>query len=193
YTGLPKTGGTKFEEDCEYLIYFSKDQNKVFFKQLFKEIESKWMNLSSRPSPNEKNKPIVIEGKKFYPPNFQRWALSQDTVLQLLKEGRAKIENDIIKILIDKSIVGTNWTDIPGYSTTTGFKTENSEILLKRVIESTSNEGDLILDFFLGSGTTTATAHKLRRKWIGIEMGKHFYDVILPRMKKVLAYDRSGI
>ncbi|MGC8771837.1 MAG: DNA methyltransferase, partial [Brevinematia bacterium] len=66
-------------------------------------------------------------------------------------------------------------------------------ILLKRVIESTSNEGDLVLDFFLGSGTTTAVAHKLKRKWIGIEMGKHFYDVVLPRMKKVLAYDESGI
>ncbi|MGC9110233.1 MAG: DNA methyltransferase, partial [Caldimicrobium sp.] len=86
-----------------------------------------------------------------------------------------------------------NWLDIHGYSSTWGFKTENSEILLKRVIESTSNEGDIILDFFLGSGTTTAVAHKLRRKWVGIEMGEHFYTVILPRMKKVLAYDKSGI
>jgi hypothetical protein len=49
------------------------------------------------------------------------------------------------------------------------------------------------MDFFLGSGTTTATAHKLKRKWIGIEMGEHFYSVVLPRMKKVLAYDKSGI
>jgi len=49
------------------------------------------------------------------------------------------------------------------------------------------------MDFFLGSGTTTAVAHKLKRKWIGIEMGEHFYSVILPRMKKVLAYDKSGI
>jgi hypothetical protein len=49
------------------------------------------------------------------------------------------------------------------------------------------------MDFFLGSGTTTATAHKLKRKWIGVEMGEHFYSVVLPRMKKVLAYDKSGI
>jgi hypothetical protein len=49
------------------------------------------------------------------------------------------------------------------------------------------------MDFFLGSGTTTAVAHKLKRKWIGIEMGEHFYSVVLPRMKKVLAYDKSGI
>ena len=89
--------------------------------------------------------------------------------------------------------VDSNWTDISGYSFGWNFKTENSEILLKRVIESTSNEGDLVIDFFLGSGTTTAVAHKLGRKWLGVEMGEHFYTVVLPRMKKVLAYDKSGI
>jgi len=49
------------------------------------------------------------------------------------------------------------------------------------------------MDFFLGSGTATAVAHKLKRKWVGIEMGEHFWTVVLPRMKKVLAYDKSGI
>jgi len=49
------------------------------------------------------------------------------------------------------------------------------------------------MDFFLGSGTTTGVAHKLKRKWLGVEMGEHFYDVVLPRMKKVLFYDKSGI
>jgi adenine specific DNA methylase Mod len=91
------------------------------------------------------------------------------------------------------AIIGNLWDDISGYTHGWGFPTENSEILLKRVIESTSNEDDLVMDFFLGSGTTTATAHKLKRKWIGIEMGEHFWTVVLPRMKKVLAYDKSGI
>ncbi|MCX7942051.1 MAG: site-specific DNA-methyltransferase [Dictyoglomaceae bacterium] len=86
-----------------------------------------------------------------------------------------------------------NWKDIPSYEDTFSFSTENSEILLKRVIESTSNEGNLVMDFFLGSGTTTAVAHKLKRKWIGIEMGNHFWTVVLPRMKKVLFYDKLGI
>ncbi|MGB4305663.1 MAG: site-specific DNA-methyltransferase, partial [Coprothermobacter proteolyticus] len=89
--------------------------------------------------------------------------------------------------------IDSNWTDVPGYSFVTDFSTENSEIILKRVIESSSNKGDLVMDFFLGSGTTTAVAHKLGRKWIGVEMGEHFWTVVLPRMKKVLAYDKSGI
>ncbi|MEO0154667.1 MAG: site-specific DNA-methyltransferase [candidate division WOR-3 bacterium] len=92
-----------------------------------------------------------------------------------------------------KRVSHNNWADLEGYGRNWNFPTENSEILLKRVIESTSNEGDLVMDFFLGSGTTTAVAHKLKRKWIGVEMGEHFYTVVLPRMKKVLAYDKSGI
>ena len=193
YTGLPKTGGIKLEEDCEYLIYFGKNEERILFKQLLKKIDPKWMNLSSRPSLNEENKPIIIENKKFYPPKFQRWALSQEIIIQLLQNKRVKIEDNKIKVLIDASIIGTNWTDVSGYLITTGFKTENSEILLKRAIESTSNEGDLVMDFFLGSGTTTAVAHKLKRKWIGVEIGEHFWTVVLPRMKKVLFYDPSQI
>jgi len=63
----------------------------------------------------------------------------------------------------EELLIDNNWLDISGYSSTCGFQTENSEILLKRVIQSTSNEGDLVMDFFLGSGTTTAVAHKLNR------------------------------
>jgi len=92
-----------------------------------------------------------------------------------------------------KKVSHNNWIDLEGYSRQWNFLTENSENLLKRVLELASNEGDIVMDFFLGSGTTTAVAHKLRRKWIGIEMGDHFYDIILPRMKKVLFYDKTGI
>ena len=53
------------------------------------------------------------------------------------------------------------WVDIAGYSATTDFKTENSEVLLKRTIESTSHRNEIVIDFFLGSGTTTAVAQKL--------------------------------
>ncbi|MEM1782776.1 MAG: site-specific DNA-methyltransferase, partial [Nanopusillaceae archaeon] len=106
--------------------------------------------------------------------------------------------NDTIQYWVppkENILLDNNWLDIPGYSSGWGFKTENSEILLKRIIESTSNEGDLIMDFFLGSGTTIAVAHKLKRKWIGIEMGEHFYRFetnkgpsgVLVRMKEVLA------
>jgi adenine-specific DNA-methyltransferase len=87
----------------------------------------------------------------------------------------------------------TDWTSIEGYARSWSFPTENSEILLKRVIELASNEGDLVMDYFLGSGTTTAVAHKLKRKWIGVEMGEYAWTVALRRMKEVLFYDKTGI
>lgn len=93
----------------------------------------------------------------------------------------------------DTVLVDNNWLDIPGYSSTTGFQTENSEYPLKRIIQTISEEKELVMDFFLGSGTTAAVAHKLGRKWLGVEMGEHFYTVVLPRMKRVLFYDKSGI
>ena len=89
------------------------------------------------------------------------------------------------------------WEDLPYINSMaierTGFETQKPESLLQRIILSSSKRGDIIFDFFLGSGTTTAVAHKLGRKWLGVEMGEHFYSVVLPRMKKVLAYDKSGI
>src|SRR5690606_31253877 len=54
-------------------------------------------------------------------------------------------------------------------------------------------ERDRVLDFFCGSGTTLAAAHKLGRRWCGVEVGHHFDDILLPRMKRVLAGDSSGI
>lgn len=69
-----------------------------------------------------------------------------------------------------------------------GFNTQKPEKLLERIINASSNKSEsTVMDFFSGSGTTIATAHKLGRKWIGVEMGEHFYDVIIPRMKEVLA------
>jgi len=86
-----------------------------------------------------------------------------------------------------------NWLDIKGYANKWSFKTENSEPLLRRIIESQTSADDIVLDFFLGSGTTTAVAQKLGRKWIGIEMGSSQKEIILSRMKDVLFGEKSGI
>lgn len=71
--------------------------------------------------------------------------------------------------------------------------TQKPEALLARIIKASSNENSIILDYHLGSGTTAATALKLNRKFIGIEMGEHFYSVIIPRMIKTLSGEQSGI
>ncbi len=72
------------------------------------------------------------------------------------------------------------------------FDTPKPEALISRILEISTQENDLVLDFFAGSGTTCAVAHKLKRKYIGIEMGEHFDSVILPRLKKVIGGFKSG-
>ncbi|MFN8443835.1 MAG: site-specific DNA-methyltransferase [Caldilineaceae bacterium] len=68
------------------------------------------------------------------------------------------------------------WDDIPGLGTTPGedlgYPTQKTEALLTRIIETASNTGDLILDCFMGSGTTLAVANKLGRRWIGIDQNR---------------------
>jgi adenine specific DNA methylase Mod len=193
---LPKTGDVNLIEETENLFVYSKSEKFYFINQLVEREKAKWVELGTRPSKAEFNPPIILEGQEFPPPKYRRWAYSQENLNEMYVKGKAKIEDEKIKILLDKRKLGTNWTDIPGYVTVPiWLKTENTEILLKRVIETTSKKGDLIMDFFLGSGTTIAVAHKLKRKWIGIEMGEHFYRFetdkgpvgVLIRMKEVLA------
>ena len=73
------------------------------------------------------------------------------------------------------------------------FETPKPEGLLNRIIHIASNEGDIVLDSFLGSGTAAAVAHKMGRRWIGIEMGEHAQTHCLPRLKKVIEGEQGGI
>lgn len=82
---------------------------------------------------------------------------------------------------------------ISGSSEYLQFQTQKSEGLLNRVISNSSNKNSIVMDFFNGSGTTFNTAHKLNRKWIGVEVGEHFNTVNIPRIKKTLAGILNGI
>lgn len=73
------------------------------------------------------------------------------------------------------------------------FDTPKPERLMERIIHIASNPGDLILDSFLGSGTTAAAAHKMGRRWIGIEMGDHARTHCQPRLVKVIDGEQGGI
>ena len=73
------------------------------------------------------------------------------------------------------------------------FGTPKPEKLLAHVLQIATNPNDLVLDSFLGSGTTAAVAHKMGRRWIGIEMGDHAATHCLPRLEKVVAGEQGGI
>jgi adenine-specific DNA-methyltransferase len=73
------------------------------------------------------------------------------------------------------------------------FETPKPEGLMKRIVEIATNPGDLVLDSFLGSGTTAAVAHKMGRRYIGIEMGDHARTHCVPRLQKVIDGEQGGI
>lgn len=74
------------------------------------------------------------------------------------------------------------------------FETPKPEGLLRHIIQIASNPGDWVLDSFAGSGTTGAVSHKMGRRWIMVELGKHCHTHIIPRLKKVIdGKDPGGI
>lgn len=73
------------------------------------------------------------------------------------------------------------------------FDTPKPERLLLRILQIATNPDDIVLDSFLGSGTTAAVAHKMGRRWIGIELGDHAYTHCAVRMKKVIEGEQGGI
>ncbi|WRE67022.1 site-specific DNA-methyltransferase [Helicobacter pylori] len=73
------------------------------------------------------------------------------------------------------------------------FDTPKPEALISRILEIATNENDLVLDFFAGSGTTCAVAHKMRRRYIGIEQMDYIETITKERLKKVIEGEQGGI
>ena len=102
--------------------------------------------------------------------------------------------------LYKKDLQGTYWDFTPYMKNLTkegnvvfpnGKKPES---LVERIFEMSTNEDDIVLDSFLGSGTTSAVAHKMGRRWIGVELGNHAYTHCAVRMEKVIdGSDKGGV
>jgi len=112
-----------------------------------------------------------------------------------LKDSAVKTKNRVVKL--EKTGThweGFNWNNVnkEGGVVFTGGK--KPEALVKKVLELATNPGDLVLDSFGGSGTTGATAHKMKRRWIMVELKDHCDTMILPRLKSVVdGTDQNGI
>ncbi len=202
-TRARQTVDKQFAIQTESLFLYS--QTEKFSPRLIERPTApRWFHLLHFPRKDER--PRTVLGRVFYPPPNRRWALSQEKIDALAERGKIRINENLAyrdfrgeeiagmpEILYDSETVGNEWLDIAGYAQRHHFPTENAEALLQRVIESTSQPGEWVMDFFVGSGTAVAMAHKMGRKWIGVELGEHFHSVILPRMKKTLFGDKPGI
>lgn len=156
-----------------------------------------------------------ITGKKHSPPKGSCWKVVESEYERLLEEGKMYFGKDgnavPARIQYLKDIEGiAPWTWWPHedvghtdeakkeiyslFGTANAFPTPKPERLIEQIIHISSNPNDLVLDSFLGSGTTAAVAHKMGRKWIGIELGEHAITHCLPRLRKVVSgEDKGGI
>jgi adenine-specific DNA-methyltransferase len=91
--------------------------------------------------------------------------------------------------IVEKQAIDNFWEDIPGIAITPqeylGFPTQKPEALLERIISASSNKGDLVADFFCGSGTTLAVAEKLGRRWIGADLSKFAIHITRKRLLEI--------
>ncbi len=153
-------------------------------------------------------------GAEVYPRKGRCWVYSQEVMKQMVRDQRffwgkdGKAGTPMRKLFKSEAKAGmsspTIWDDVGLnqhaareleliFGEKASFETPKPEGLLKRIIEIATNSGDLVLDSFLGSGTTTAVAHKMGRRWIGIEMGDHAVTHCMPRLRKVIEGEQGGI
>lgn len=137
---------------------------------------------------------------------------SQDTIDKGLKEGNIRLtkgrngwtlhhrvympEGQVLRSILTD--LGTNKTAGDEIDELFGadnkFDYPKPEGLISKILELTTKKGDIVIDSFLGSGTTAAVAHKMKRKWIGIELGEHAVTHCLPRLQQVVTgKDKGGI
>ncbi|WP_033621379.1 site-specific DNA-methyltransferase [Helicobacter pylori] len=196
---------SKTDKNIFHTIKSLDDENtQKYIKERFVFSDKDGRKYMKSPLVNSLNRPnlkYVFQGIN-PPPNG--WLYSQTRMQELFDNNELLIPNDpnariYRKIFLDKyegQEISNLWLDIsivnPMAIEQEDFQTQKPEKLLERIIKASSNENSIILDFFAGSGTTCAVAHKLKRKYIGIEMGDHFESVILPRLKKVVGGFKSG-
>jgi len=158
-------------------LYFKSDGSRFFdiSEKLDEERPGYWRRIDDssgvRKPPERK-----LFGKTFHPPPGKHFKFRQTKIDQMCRDGKIQInDKGRPEYWVEPSStkpLTSNWTDISSYSFTTGYPTENSEGLLERCIRACSQEGDLVLDCFCGSGTTATVAEKLNRRWITCDLGR---------------------
>jgi len=154
-------------------------------------------------------------GIKFSPGNNRHWIYGKDKMKELIEDNRIwfgktgrnkprlkKFLSEVQSGVVSKTIwkreeVGDNQEakrEVKVFNNEDVFQTPKPERLVERILTLGSNKNDWVLDSFLGSGTTAAVAHKMGRKWIGVELGEHCHTHCLPRLKAVVdGTDQGGI
>jgi len=213
-------GKAKFGITNDTILMYSKSENYKFNtvyslddQHTQNYIEERFTNIEEGTGRRYMKSPLV---NSLYRPNLKYvfqginppekgWLYSKVKMQQFYENNELIIPSDpnariYRKIYLDSykgQIVQNIWLDIPIVNPMAkeqeDFQTQKPEKLLKRIIEASTDEGDIILDFFMGSGTTQGTALKMNRRFIGIEQMDYLNEITIPRLEKIINGDQSGI
>jgi DNA modification methylase len=204
--GNAKQGSKKFEQNFDSIFIYGKSSsstfNTIYVPFSDDQIEQQYNKVDENGRNYRLVTPTAAKGGgdtsyEFYgvkPPQGRFWAYSKENMEKFKEDGKLYFSNTgqpYIKYYLDERpgvSVMAFWDDIKPMSPTSteriGYPTQKPLLLLKRIIEAASNEGDLILDPFVGGGTTVAVADKLSRKWIGIDQSVQAIKVTEFRMNQ---------
>ena len=175
-----KARAKKYSADHDTIYFFTKSQ-KFVFNKTYGEYPKEEIEKRFRQS-DERGRYKDAELATYSQETFERLKAENRLIVTSGGKYRYKIYLDEIEgVLVD-----TLWVDIPAVNSQalqgTGYATQKPEDLLERIIKASSKEGDLVADFFCGSGTTAAVAEKLGRKWIASDLGKFAIHTTRKRM-----------
>jgi DNA modification methylase len=202
YSGWRRADNNQFSRKHDTVYFYSRNSRKWIYKGAYESWvpgyniqELKQLEINS----DEKGDYAFISGKKTYLTDFmetyiknRKQSIKKDEQGQFVwADGRNTVKRYLKDVLVEGKAVDDVW-EIRALTTSSkdrlGYDTQKPEELLHRFIEATSNENDLIADFFCGSGTTLAVAEKLNRKWIGTDLGKF---AIHTTRKRLIQIQRS--
>jgi adenine-specific DNA-methyltransferase len=164
--------------------------------------------------PNQMYEITAPNGRKHRPPEGRCWSMVEPEFEKLKAAGRiywgrnGDAQPSVIRYLseVDGLVPWTWWPHTDAghtdeskkeanalFGSDVSFGTPKPERLMQRILQIATNPGDLVLDSVLGSGTTAAVAHKMGRRYIGIEMGEHAVTHCVPRLNKVIDGEQGGI
>lgn len=197
----------QLDNSVDYILWYSKSRDNKVNHQFTKESEEakKYINerftnedpdgrkymTSPIVSPNYREN-LIYEYRGFKPPR-NGWSISKEKMEQWDKDNKLyfpeKGERIYRKIYLDEYLgqpISNIWTDVfkinPMSKERVDYPTQKPETLISRIVELSTNEGDLVADFFSGSGSTAAVSEKLNRKWICSDLGKFAIHTTRKRM-----------
>ena len=204
--GNAKQGSKRFEVNFDNIFFYTKSSNYTFNTIYRPFAEEQIQQQYSKVDESGRRYRLVIPsaakggGDTSYefhgvkPPKGRFWAYSKANMEKFYEEGKLYFSNSgqpYIKYYLDERpgvAVMSFWDDLKPMSATSkermGYPTQKPEALLERIIQASSNEGDIVLDAYCGCGTTVAVAQKLKRQWIGIDITFQSISLILKRLEE---------